>query len=413
MIVWDNKDTRKIMALAGNGYGTTNRPEFSSEVDGFGNFINLLPVELPVDFPFYYMTAPDVVVSASDDFREANVYITYLSDSRIQLFVDKYDFSELLYFSTSSTPPSINSDYHEFKDYLGMDLTAGRPRISAPGQIDNDVNWEDNWMVVLTQNYTSPSTNSYSHIIGYSRVSSWDFDRFYTENVEDELIAAGGGWLTLNDWHKNPAISFGFDNAGDHVAQIVWEGGENNTYPWGTGTNGPTIIGVSVDINGAIETNGCANTTSLIKIVPTNNMFESISPSIAGRLTNGSPTMIVNWWNDNEQDVKGKYFEWCDASYRRPIENYFNPNNPNEKNIIYPNPTSGIVKVELRNWKESSHGKIEIFDITGRRLSVITGRRNSLEQNARNLFQSLRPGIYFLKATNDERRAWTQKVIKR
>lgn len=402
VIVWDNVVTNKIKVLAGNGYGGPTYPGFSSEVDIFGNFVQILPLELPYDD----VTAPDIAISMSDNRGVANVFITFLSLSRIELNVTQYDLTDLQYLQTSSTPPTVSTNITAYKDYSGMSLTAGRPRIAAPGQIDNDVNWEDNWMVVLALNYSG-----HSEIVSYTREGGFDYDNNYTDGSQPELIAAGGGDFLDDVLHQNPAISFGFDNLGEVVAEIVWEGGYSLSYPVGTGLGlSPTVIGVSVDKYGAMETNTCTNTTSLIKIVPNSNMDRSFSPSVAGRLTDGSPNMYVCWWDDQDQDAYYKQFSWCDASFKRPIVQSITTQPKN--NFIYPNPTTEGLSIQLNTWRANESGTAEIVDLAGRKIVSLKGARRTIEANIGSKVSSLRPGIYGLRTITSTGKVWSQKLVK-
>lgn len=401
VIVWDDIASQKIKVLAGNGYGGPFYPGFSSEVDDFGNFIQILPTELPYDD----VTAPDVAISMSDTRGVANVFFTFLSSNRIELNITQHDLSDLQYLITSSTPPSLSPNATGFKDYSSMNLTAGRPRIAAPGQIDNDINWEDNWSVVLALNYPS-----FSEIRGYTRYGGVDNDHVYTDGSEPELAASGGSLINTIP-HQNPAISYGFDNQGEIVAQIVWEGGQDETYPDGTGRGmGATIISVSVDKYGLVETNNCTNANSYIKIVPTNNMYQSVSPSVAGRLTNGLQDMLVNWWDDQNQDVYLKFFEWCDASFRKPIAQ--TPAIPKENNVMFPNPTSNSLTIQLNTWELNESGVVEIVDFAGRRITSMKGNRHTIETGVGKRVSALLPGVYVLRIFSTTGNVWSQKLIK-
>src|SRR5690606_34830163 len=242
-----------------------------------------------------------------------------------------------------------------------------------------------------------------------------DYFHNYTDNSEPQFIEEEVS-VPANDWQENPVVSYGFTNDFYETiaAYIVWEGGWASALPAGTG--GKTIVGVSIDDYGNVDANACLPLGKLYKMVPDDagsssyDPYETYNPSIAGRHSSSDLKMVVAWWENTNLDIFKKDFYWCDVSFRQPISVSTNPLYLESKNnIVYPNPTNGQIAIKLNQWKNIDRGSLEIFDLTGRRISITKGTKNSLERNSRNLFQSLRAGIYILRARNETGMLWTQK----
>ena len=74
---------------------------------------------------------------------------------------------------------------------------------------------------------------------------------------------------------------------------------------------------------------------------------------------------------------------------------------------IYPNPTSGILSLEVENLPDSVHSSMQIFDITGKQ--VVSSQLSSSISNFD--ISTLPIGTYFMKVlVGNEKREW--KIIK-
>ena len=74
---------------------------------------------------------------------------------------------------------------------------------------------------------------------------------------------------------------------------------------------------------------------------------------------------------------------------------------------VYPNPTKGILKVEIKNLSPGSSREMTIYDLAGRRVLVKENFENYSECD----LNSLKDGIYILRIKIDEKTLdW--KVIK-
>ena len=80
---------------------------------------------------------------------------------------------------------------------------------------------------------------------------------------------------------------------------------------------------------------------------------------------------------------------------------------------LYPNPTTGVVNVQFTmNNEQFGDGEIQVFDVYGRRLSVVeTGRAPSLQTVQIDL-SNYATGIYLIKLVNNGRVMVTGKVVK-
>jgi hypothetical protein len=80
---------------------------------------------------------------------------------------------------------------------------------------------------------------------------------------------------------------------------------------------------------------------------------------------------------------------------------------PEQEVKLYPNPTKGILTVEIPRLSETSPAKIQIIDISGR---TVKHRKTASRQNTFD-FSNQANGIYLMKITlNDEISTW--KIIK-
>lgn len=405
VIVWDDFENGRVFMLPGYVYGGNVPPELNSYIDYSTSEIILAPIEVLSS----ELTKPDVAISDSTEPKEAHVYLTSLETSGEKIFVDEFSLSDLWYTSpvwpSSYSPMSIARNEIYSNGYSAA--TIGRPRIAAPKKRDGET-YVNDWTIAY-----SVLENNTSHIYGNSRYSGIDYPHNYTDNSEPELLASGGT-VTFNDWQKNPALAYGFDESDEVVAQIVWEGGWQEPLSTQEGTDAPTIVAVSIDQLGAVEYNSCANGVALYKMVPTDTPYDTYNPSIAGTTGEISEDMFVGWWNESQQNVFAKDFKWCDASYRKPIATNFQSNELSlQNNVLYPNPTSGFVSLKLNSWKNSEVGSMDIFDFTGRKVEALKGDKLSLERNIGKKVDVLRPGVYIIRAQNSDGKIWTQKLLKK
>ncbi len=403
IIVWDDFENNKMYMLPGYVYGGNVPPELNSYIDYSTSEITLATVEILSS----ELMKPDIAISDSTEPKEAHVYLTSLEITGEKIFVDEFNLSSLWY-----TGPAWPSSYsamsiarNEIYSNGYSAATIGRPRIAAPKRRDGET-YVNDWTIAY-----SVLENNTSHIYGNSRYSGMDYPHNYTDNSEPELLASGGT-VTFNDWQKNPALAYGFDEFDEVVAQIVWEGGWQESLSTQEGTDAPTIVAVSIDQLGAVEYNSCANGVSLYKMVPTDTPYDTYNPSIAGTTGEISEDMLVGWWNESQQNVFAKDFKWCDASYRKPIATNFQSNELLQKNVLYPNPTSGFVSLKLNSWKISEVGSVDIFDFTGRKIETLKGDKLSLERNIGKKVNLLRPGAYIISVQSSDGKIWTQKLLK-
>lgn len=314
VIVWNDFENEKLYLLPGLVYGGNNLPWLNHYVDYSTSEITLAPVEIL----FSGIKKPDVAISDSTMPKEAYVYVSYIDPDYKKLIVDEYNLNDLWYsgpvWPSPYNPMSMTSN-NIFAVYPGG-TNIGRPRIATPKKRDAETFVKD-WTVVY-----SVEDNGISHIYGNTRNGGVDYPHNYTNNSEPELIA-WGGFVSFNNWQKNPVIAYGFDNNFNVVAQVVWEGGWGEPLNTKEGTDYPTIIAVSIDRIGAVETNLCTGGAALYKMVPTNDPYETFNPSIAGTTGAVAENMTVVWWNETQQNVFEMNFSWCDASYRTPTPSSF------------------------------------------------------------------------------------------
>jgi hypothetical protein len=404
IIVWDDFENNKIYMLPGCVYGGGVSPELSNYIDNSTSEITLAPVEILTD----ELMKPDVAISDSTLPKEAHIYLTSLDITGEKIFVDEFNLASLWYtgpvWPSSYSAMSIARNEIYSNGYDGA--TIGRPRIAAPKRRGGET-YVNDWTIAY-----SALENNISHIYGNSRYGGMDYPHNYTDNSEPQLLASGGN-VTFNDWHKNPALAYGFDESDEVVVQIVWEGGWQEPLNTQEGTDNPTIIAVSVDQSGSVEFNSCQNGVALFKMIPSNNPYETYNPSIAGTTGSIAEDMIVVWWNEIEQNVFAKDFEWCAASYRMPIASSSHSNEQSiQENSLYPNPTAGFISLNLNSWKSSDAGSIEIFELNGRKVGTLKGDKISLERNIGKKINVLQPGTYIIRVQNSYGKIWTQKLLK-
>ena len=92
----------------------------------------------------------------------------------------------------------------------------------------------------------------------------------------------------------------------------------------------------------------------------------------------------------------------------QPEENTSHTDKLGEASVtIYPNPTQGLLKVNIDNMPEDSQGRIQVFDLNGQMLMQKTDIDYSTDVD----LSSQSPGTYILKITlSDKTTTW--KIIK-
>ena len=325
VIVWDDIANKQISLIP--GYIYAGEPVL--DCPGTQPCTGYAPILLP----YSEVTAPDVALSNNGIPNYGSVFISFLNYDRNKVIVDYQMLEDLWYTGFSPVPNVINPNNIYNKDYSGS--LFGRPRIAAPGNGP-----EEDWSVVHRVDFSGDH-----HICGNTRNASVDYLHNYTDNSEPLLIEEGI-MVSANDWHEYPAISYGENDEGNAVAQIVWYGGWSE--PLTNGTDGKTIVSVSIDDFGFM--NSCTPGGKGFKMVPHLNVsdpYEAYHPSIAGRHLKGNPKMSVAWWDNTNQDVYTKDFTWCDASFRKPITKQVNTDIQiidALKNILYPPDLSELVR---------------------------------------------------------------------
>src|SRR5690606_450723 len=149
------------------------------------------------------LSNPYVAIAESLSEKIADVYVTFLNTAQDEIYVHQTTFTNLEYSNLvypdpytpmSEIPNLIFSERHS--DIIG------RPRIAAPGLINDEI-YPGDWTVDY-----AVEENGISHIHGNTKHNGVNKAHIYTNNTEIKLIEAGGT-VTYNDWHKNPAISYG------------------------------------------------------------------------------------------------------------------------------------------------------------------------------------------------------------
>ena len=133
------------------------------------------------------------------------------------------------------------------------------------------------------------------------------------------------------------------------------------------------------------------------------------------RSGNYIPLLIISYKDDNQS---GKYYvlKW----FNLRVENYYlgdvgveNHDAQQEQMTVYPNPTTGIVNVQCAmNNEQLEGGEIQVFDVYGRRLSVVGTRCTTSLQTIQIDLSNYATGIYLVKLVNGGRVMTTGKVVK-
>lgn len=407
-IVWFLPEFSSIKTIGGEvDFNAIAGPQLYE--DGFSNLlIGILP---------YDGSCPDIAISNED----AVVYYALLDKTSESLVIAAYGYG---YAFGNNMFQQSTLTYDPWDELNGHFI--GRPRIATPGLKNSDEFLPDDFIVVYQY-----FDGSESHIRALGIHSSTMFTRNYTDinavNFDSQL-AADGINVSGNDWQRNPCVSYGYDDNGISKIHIAWEGGWDGALGIpgpGTGSSTrPTIVSLSVGLDGIASTGingdcppilGRQQTYyTMIPHLSLGNPYDAYFPSIAGKHTYRDNKMIVCWWDDdgNYQDVFETTFNWCDESLRKPIEILSTTDPKSDKNILFPNPSNGIVIIRLNEWQNRESGTIEIFDLMGRKLISFKGTKISLENQVVNGLRSTKPGTYFLRATTAKGNTWIQKVIR-
>lgn len=81
--------------------------------------------------------------------------------------------------------------------------------------------------------------------------------------------------------------------------------------------------------------------------------------------------------------------------------------NLNQEILIYPNPTTKEIYIELKPYSSGKHD-ISIYSLFGQKIKSIRETGNIITIDISDLIE----GIYFIEVTNGQDKRWTQKIIK-
>ena len=82
--------------------------------------------------------------------------------------------------------------------------------------------------------------------------------------------------------------------------------------------------------------------------------------------------------------------------------------------MIYPNPTSDLVNVQLTINNEQLEGiDIQLFDVYGRLLDIVETGRAPSSKTAQIDLSRYAQGVYFVKAVSEGKVIAVKKVVKR
>jgi hypothetical protein len=80
---------------------------------------------------------------------------------------------------------------------------------------------------------------------------------------------------------------------------------------------------------------------------------------------------------------------------------------------LYPNPTSGIVTIQLSPETCTLNPEIQVFDVFGRRLGAVGANNHSPLRGTPIDLSHYSPGVYFIKLVNDGKVIGVRKVVRR
>ena len=134
------------------------------------------------------------------------------------------------------------------------------------------------------------------------------------------------------------------------------------------------------------------------------------------RSGNYIPLLIISYLNQSNPGTKFYVLKWLNLR----VENYYlgdvgveNHDAQQEQMYVYPNPTTGNVNVRCSmNNEQLVDGEIQVFDVYGRRLSVVGTRCTTSLQTIQIDLSNYLTGIYIIKFVNNGRVMATDKVVK-
>lgn len=186
------------------------------------------------------------------------------------------------------------------------------------------------------------------------------------------------------------------------------------TYLWSDGTTDTTLTvstAGSWQVTGYSEA-GCSSTASTTVSLwqPATSEFTVFCPDSC-YVWNGEAYCESGEYTRTLQTTHG-----CDSvvTLHLTITVGINDHNLNNAMLVYPNPTSDVVNVQLTMNNEQSEGmSILVFDVYGRLLNVVeTGRAPSLQTVQIDMSQYAQ-GVYFVNVVSEGKVVAVSKVVKR
>ena len=255
----------------------------------------------------------------------------------------------------------------------------------------------------------------------------------YYVTVEDGALCAAEAEITVNDI-GGATISVNVINAGcfgestGEASLTITGGTEPFTYNWSTGSTDATVTGLAAGSYSVTVTDdaGCEafesfDVTEPEQLVLTMSSTDedpvgALNGTATVTISGGTPAFIIQWSNgENTETIGGLATGWY---YVTVIDSYsctltdsvlvdfgisVAETETGSGYRIYPNPTNGLLKVELYSMNVNT---IEVMDVVGKRVLVLE-EVNVITEIDLSKFDG---GVYFINLYSGDRK-YTNKII--